>query len=190
MKNLLIGLFVLGLTNLGSAQSTQVEFLNPQMESNNILAFNEDTNAPTFKKSAPAIAAEASYLSIVKEETVSKHVSDLEDKVSRFDVTELSKFDGRSESFKIVFKGQKGSITATYDRNGKILTTSERFQDIKLPVPVRQTLFREFPNCSVNKITYLVSYNSNKDVKKVYKIKIEKDNLKRTVLISSEGHIN
>jgi len=103
-------------------------------------------------------------------------------------VTTSPKFDGRKTSFKTIFKGNKGYIIATYGNNGEILKTSERYQDIKLPVPVRESLFKEFPNCKVKKITYLVTYNKGTDAKKIYKIQIKKDNLNKTLKFDSQGH--
>lgn len=189
MKNLLIGLFVLGLTNLSSAQNTQVEFLKSQMESNDALALNMNTNAPVFNNEIPATSSEASYLSNVKEEATSNHVQFLEDKVSRFDVTTLSKFDARSASFKVIFKGNKGSITATYDCDGDILTTSEKFEDVKLPISVRNAVYQEYPGWSTLGNSYSVNYNKNIGAKKVYKVKITNGRVKKNLKIDSEGNI-
>jgi len=129
------------------------------------------------------------YLEKVQDETMSEPVRILENKASRFNVTKLPEFDGRNASFKTIFKGTKGFIIATYDKTGKILTTLERFKDVKLPVPVRNSLYKEFPKWSVNNIAYLVSYKNNKYAKKIYKIRIGKDNLKRNLKIDSEGNM-
>jgi len=170
MKNFVIGLFVLGITSLGLSQN-----VNSEVEVVNL-------NDVVLSK------ANLNYLSKVQDNTVSDHVKSLENDVARFDITESPKFDGRKESFKTIFRGTKGYIIATYDNKGNVLKTSERYQDIKLPVPVRQSLFREFPDWSVNNITYSVSYRIDKDAKKVYKIQIEKDNLKKTLKIDSDGN--
>lgn len=182
MKNLLIGLFVLGLTSLGSAQ-------NPEMDDEKVLALNMDNNAPTFKKNVSAFSTDNSYLSLVKEEATSNHVRFLEDKVSRCDVTKLSKFDGRSETFEVVFKANKGSIIATYDNKGNVLTTIERFKDVKIPVIVRNTVYQEYPGWTTHGNSYSVSYIKNEGAKKIYKIQIRKGNLKKKLKIDSEGNL-
>ena len=170
MKNLAIGLFVLGLTSLGFSQNknSEVELVNL----NDVVI----------------TSANMRYLAKVQDQSVSEHVKILENEASTCNVYQLPGFDGRKESFKTIFRGTKGYIIATYDNNGNILKTSERYHDIKLPVKVRKSLFKEFPDWSVNDITYSVSYRIDQDAKKVYKIQIEKENLKKTLKIDSDGN--
>ena len=172
MKNLAIGLFVLGLTSLGFSQNVNSETEVVKLD---------DVVLTT---------ANMNYLSIVQDNTLSDHVKSLENDAARFNVKKSPKFDGHKESFKTIFRGTKGYIIATYDNNGNIVKTSERYHDIKLPVPVRKSLFSEFPDWSVNDITYTVSYRIDKDPSKVYRIQIEKDNLKKSLKIDSDGNVD
>ena len=189
MKNLVIGLLVIGLTNLGYSQNSINEFVKSELEGNKSLALNSGVTATSFNKDAAATSLNVSYLNIVKEETASVHVKFLEDKAARFDVTELPKFDGRSESFKVIFKGNKGSIKATYDRKGNILTSLERFKNIKLPVNVRNSIYKEYPGWSTFGNSYTASYNEGMGVKKVYKVRIGKGNFKKNLKIDSDGNM-
>ena len=189
MKNLLIGLLVLGLTNLGFSQHSQVEFLKSQMEDSNTIALNAYATTPSFNKDVSTNFKDASYMDILKEEATSNHVSRLEDQVSSFDLMASPEYDENKKYFKVIFKANKGSVVAVFDKNGEILTTKERYENIKLPVPVRNSLYKEFPNCNVEKIKYLLDYEKGKDVKKVYKIKIKKDNLTKHLKFDTQGNI-
>jgi len=170
MKNLAIGLFVLGLTSLGFSQNVNSE--TEVVKLDDIVVTSANLN----------------YLAKVQDPTASDHVKSLENQASMCNVAKLPGFDGHKESFKTIFRNTKGYIIATYDNKGNILKTSERYQDIKLPVPVRKSLFKEFPDWSVSDITYTVSYHIDRDAKKVYKIQIEKDNVKQNLKISSDGN--
>ncbi|MFC4721607.1 nicotinate-nucleotide adenylyltransferase [Geojedonia litorea] len=172
MKNFVIGLFLIGLTSLGFSQNK-----------------NEETEEVKLEDVVVSTNVNLEYLSKVQDKTMSEHVKSLENEASRFDVKTTDKFDGRRESFKTIFRGTKGYIIATYDKEGKIIKTSEKYKDIKLPVPVRNSLFIEFPDWDVDNTTYVVSYYDKKDPKKVYKVEINKKNNIKTLKIDSDGTI-
>jgi len=189
MKNLVIGLLVIGLTSLGYSQNSKIELAELEREDNNSIALNRGTTATSINKDVAATSLNVSYLNEVKEETMSKHIKSLEDRVSKWDVMESPGFDGRSQSFKVIFKATKGSIIATYDNNGKVLTTLERFKDIKLPRPVIISVLKKYPNWTFWKNSYFVSYHSDKGAQKVYRVQVRKDNMKKSLKIDSDGNI-
>jgi len=172
MKKLAIGLCILGLTSLGFSQNTNTEVEEVKLK--DIVLANVNLG----------------YLEKVQDKTMSDHVKFLENKASVFNVRELPEFDGRKESFKTIFRGSKGYIIATYDHNGKILKTTERFKDIKLPKSLIKSILSEYPNSDFLKVVYMVDYNHQKDVTKTYKIQIMKDNLVKNLKISSDGNID
>ena len=172
MKNLVIGLFVLGLTSLGFSQNTNSNVEEVKLESVTVTPRN------------------LSYLDKVQDKSMSDHVKFLEDKASVYNVCELPEFDGRKESFKTIFRASKGYIIATYSNNGMILKTRERYSDIKLPKTVIKSVLSQYPNSDFLKVVYTVDYDHQKDVKKTYKIQIMKDNLIKNLKISSGGNID
>ncbi|HEX9827850.1 MAG TPA: hypothetical protein VGA80_14720 [Flavobacteriaceae bacterium] len=172
MKNLVIGLFVLGLTSLGFSQNTNSNVEEVKLESVTVTPRN------------------LSYLDKVQDKSMSDHVKFLEDKASVYNVRELPEFDGRKESFKTIFRGTKGYIIATYSNNGMILKTRERYSDIKLPKQLIKSVLSQYPNSDFLKVVYTVDYDHQKDVKKTYKIQIMKDNLIKNLKISSGGNID
>ncbi|CAM4231760.1 hypothetical protein [Gillisia limnaea] len=172
MKNLVIGLFVLGLTSLGFSQNTTSEVEEVQLEG--VVVSNVNLN----------------YLEKVQDKTLSDHVIFLEKEASIFDVKKLVEFDGRKESFQVLFKGSNGYIIADYDRNGKILKTLERYKDIKLPKNMIKSVLMQYPNSNFLKVVYNVNYDEKKDVEKTYKIQIMNDGRKRNLKINRGDNIN
>jgi hypothetical protein len=172
MKKLAIGLFILGLTSQGFSQNTksEVEVVN--------------------LKDVVLSTANMNYLAKVLNNTMSDQVKLLEENAAKFDITVLPEYDGHKEAFKTIFRGNEGYIIATYDHNGNILKTSERYKDIALPKNIIKSILREYPKSDFLKVVYTVDYNHQKDVKKTYKIQIIKDNLVKNLKISSDGNID
>ncbi|TXD80820.1 hypothetical protein ESY87_20040 [Subsaximicrobium wynnwilliamsii] len=110
---------------------------------------------------------------------MSDHVSLLENEAARFNVLGASEFDGRNKPFTTIFRGSKGYIIATYNNNGKLLKTTERYKDIKLPKYIVKSVLSQYPDCHLLKVVYTVDYDHQKEVEKTYKIQIMKDNKKR-----------
>ena len=170
MKKLVIGLFVLGFTSLGFAQNTKSEVQEVQLK--DVVVSNANLN----------------YLEKVQDKSVSDHVKVLENQASTFNVSALPEFDGHKESFKTIFRGDKGYIIATYDNKGTILKTTERYRDIKLPKNVIRSVLSQYPNSDFLKVVYTVNYKYQKDVEKTYKIQIMKDNSIKNLKINSDGN--
>ncbi|OBX23141.1 hypothetical protein LX77_00200 [Gelidibacter algens] len=172
MKNLVIGLFVLGLTSLGFSQNKKGEI--KEVKLNDVVITNVNF----------------SYLEKVQDRTTADFVQVLETEASRYNVMESPKFDGRNEPFKIVFRGSKGHIIATYDNNGKILKTKEQYKDIKLPKHLMKSVLSQYPNSGLLKVVYTVNYNDQKEVEKTYEIQIMNNNIKKNLKISSGEKLN
>ncbi len=165
MKKLLTGLVILGLTNLAYPQNSN--------------------DGSTFLLEGVTVSPNMLYLSSVSSGTHSKRVWDLENFAARYDITKSPLFDNSDRNYTISFKQSKGLILATYDKNGNIIKTSERFKDIVVPIGVRNYIGKEYPGWVHQGNSYLVSYSGNKNVKKVYKVEIVKQNMQKRIRISS-----
>lgn len=170
MKKFLIGLMILGLASLGYSQSTKSAMEEVKLSDVEVVPIN------------------AKYLDNVQEGNLSNRVFTLEKKASRYNIKESPFFNIRSEAFEIRFKQNGGRINAVYDRYGKIITAYEWHKDILLPKAVRNAWFKQHPDWNMLKNTYLVSYNHKKGAKKVYKIQIQKDGLKKTLKFDIDGN--
>lgn len=172
MKNLVFGLFVIGLTSLGFSQNTKSENKEVQLES--VVISNINLN----------------YLEKVQNIASPVQVIPLEHEASVFNVKGLAEFDGRKESFKVVFKNSKGYIIADFDSNGKILKTSERYKDIALPKNLIKAVLRQYPESNFLDVAYSVDYDIQKTVERIYKIQIMNEGKKRKLKISPDGNFN
>lgn len=172
MKNLAIGLFILGLTSLGYSQNFHDESEEVVFEDILVYSLNKK------------------YINEVMDNVNSDHVKDLEFNAANYNITKLKEFDGRSEFFKVLFKGDNGKILATYDSKGKIVSTSERYKDIALPVNITKSILSQFPNSNFLKVVYTVDYNHLEDIKKTYKIQIVHNDYKKTLKIHSDGNLD
>ena len=173
MKTLLVGLLFVGFTSLAFAQS------NGEVQE--------------VKLAAVVISPlNVSYLNNVQDKSTPEVVRQLENKAARFDITESPVFDKNFEAYEVIFKEsstKEGLIVATYDNEGKILKSYEKFNNVTLPPTVRNAVYKQYPGWSIQSDTYLVSYYSNKNVKKEYKLKIRKDIKKKTLKIDTDGNM-
>ncbi len=172
MKNLLIGLFVLGLTSLGFSQNTNIEI--EELNLDDVAISNTNFN----------------YLEKVQDIALPVSVTSLENDASVFNVRGLPEFDGRKDPFRVTFKGNKGHIIADYDRYGKIVKSSERYDNIALPVDLVKAVLIQYPKSTFLKVAYSVDYEDSKSVEKFYKVQISKDGKIRDLKIKPGGILN
>ena len=172
MKNLVISILALGLTSLGFSQNKGNNMEEVQLEDVLITGVN------------------LNYLEEVKSEGLSDNVISLENEASEFDVKSLNDFDGRKAPYKVKFIGTKGFIIAEYNRNGKIIKTSERYKNINLPKTLIRSVLNEYPESEFLKVVYTVEYDALKEAEKTYKIKIINEGRKRNLKINSASDFN
>ena len=87
------------------------------------------------------------------------------------------------------FPNLDGKILAAYDKNGEIIRTIERFQNVKLPKDVRNAVYKRFPNWSLEKDVYLVNYHKNNEkVSKQYKVKLKNGKKVMRVKLAEDGN--
>lgn len=126
----------------------------------------------------------ADYSISVIETKMPPSVRNLERKAARFDVRELRAYNRNYDAFEVFFKENNGSIIATYDRDGKILQTHERFKNIALPPKVRNYLYLEYPGWIISKDIYMVSYYDHGEILKTCKVQLSKGKAKKNLALN------
>ena len=169
MKKFVFGLLFLGLTSLGYAQELDNEAKEVVLEGVTVTPVNID------------------YLKKVQGNATPEIVKALENKAARFNIKESPMFDNGIGPYKVYFSNSKGRIVATYNNEGKILSSKEKFGDVVIPVPVRNTVYQAFPDWKINSNTYMVYYNGERGTKKTYHFQIGKDGLKEKLKLVFEG---
>ena len=171
MKKLLICLACIGFINISFSQVHQNSFDNYQLASVVV-------NAPNYN-----------YLQKVQDADTPIRVKKLENQVAVYDVKLDPIYDvAFEENYKVIFEETKSKIVVTYDKQGNILTSFEKFDDVRLPKNIYTSIANDYPGWAVINDTYLVKYYQDKDkVNKIYKIEISKDGLFKNVRINSNG---
>lgn len=168
MKKIIFGLLVFGLTIQSFAQ------------------------IKTEKLSEVVITAtNYKYLNKTGIENASIPVALLEQKVAGFNLKDADFYSDEYDTYEVSFFIPEGNILAAYDKDGKILRTIERFKNVTLPIKVRESVAKKYPNWSFAKDTYLVSYHDNNNggkITKKYKIVLKNGDKRIRVKCDEEGN--
>ncbi len=121
-------------------------------------------------------------------EVASIPVQMLERKVAAFNLKDSDYYSDDYDLYQIQFYIPEGKILAAYDKDGNILRTVERFNDITLPAAVRDAVAERFPGWTITKDVYIVNYHEKKGANKTYKLKLENGDEKLRVKIDHMGH--
>ena len=135
-------------------------------------------HAQTIELPETLISLNYKYLDIQESHDMPQRVKDLETEVLKYNhkeqISEL--YDDEYDTYSVSFYVPKGKIVAAYDKNGKIIRTIEKYNNVRLPLEVMQAVSKRFPNWGIVEDVYLVKYQCDKDsLKQEYKIKIKND---------------
>ena len=106
------------------------------------------------------------YLASVQDKSTPETVKGLERKAASFNLKESPVYNKIDKAYEVFFTNSKGKIVATYDDEGKIISSFEKFTDVMAPTEIRKTVYQAYPDWSMNKNTYLVNYYRDEGVKK------------------------
>lgn len=93
------------------------------------------------------------------------------------------------ESYLVIMQTAKGSLTATYNQNGKLTSVVENYKDIKLPTAVIYSIYKAFPGWQIINDKYLYSQKEGDVIKKEYNIRIKKEKEIRKLVVTPFGEI-
>ena len=151
MMRLIISLFMIGATLQFYAQEPKAEGLEEII----------------------IVAKNYKYLDKTGAEDVAIPVQQLQRKVATYNIKELDVYEDEYDYYDVSFVIPEGKILASYDKDGNILRTAEKFKDINLPAAIVNSIVTRFPSWSISKNVYLVYYHNRDGVKKTYKIILE-----------------
>ncbi len=176
MKNLIL-LFISAFTmSLINAQETSISDIDSVVINDQYSVVKKD------KKAFITKALNFNYLTNIKANEASFIVVQLQRLVANFDIKTSSVYDNsEAATYNVVFKNNQGEIVATYNNEGKILSTVEKYEDVVIPVNLRIAISKQFPGWAFQSNTYLISYTENNGISKKYKIKINKGKHKKTL---------
>lgn len=170
MKKLIMGLLIIGMTTQSFAQS-DANIKPIELDEVNILALN------------------STYVNRVIDKNSAAPVQHLERKAAAFDITISDLFSEEFDTYEVNFENQFGRITATYDVDGEIMRSYEKFKDVKVPLAVSKSIASKFPGWHLSKTTYLVNYKYDGNLTRVYKVSLEKGKEHLNIKTDEKGNI-
>ncbi|NKI25564.1 hypothetical protein HCG49_03200 [Arenibacter sp. 6A1] len=162
MKKLVVGMLLLGLASLGFSQ----EIKNGIEE----VALSEVTVSPIIN---------SEYIDKVQDDYTPLRVKMFENEVAKYDIKDSYLYDRDYDQFVIIFVQDNGKIVATFDDDGNIVNAFEYHLDVRVPRNLIDGVYKQYPGWTAEKSKYLVSYGNNKDVKKVYKLVLAKNDTRK-----------
>ncbi|RKF04214.1 hypothetical protein C8N26_0877 [Tenacibaculum lutimaris] len=169
MKTQVIGLIMLGLTNLMFAQQ-------------NFFAVN-DVSSNLNKKKA-TVESNSSFVNAVENSDQSLQIKMLRKKMLEFNIEDLNVYSKNDPSnYDVVLKEGKNKIAVTYNQQGDILNCNEYFYDVRLPLSLQKEIVKKYPGWSFASTKYHMAYEKNKKAKTKYKILLKKDEKTKTIVI-------
>ena len=88
-----------------------------------------------------------------------------------FDVKSLN-LDDDIESILVSFISGKGYLNATFNKEGELIETSQRFRDIVMPLKVRRDIYKDNIGWTMASNLYKASGKGSNIDKELYKIKL------------------
>ena len=153
-----------------------------------ICAQVEETAKPEELTEVVVYATNYKYLQNVKtEQAASIPVKMLERKVAEFDVKASGYYQDDYDLYEVNFYIPEGTILAAYDKDGKLIRTIERFNDVYLPKAVQKAVVKRFPGWAITKDVFLVDYREAVGATKKYKLKLENGDKIIRVKMSEDG---
>lgn len=163
MKRLVITLFMLGFTFQSFAQITEL----PEIR---------------------LVAVNYKYLDAAGNEDAALSVQKLQQLVAEYDVKNTDFYTDEYDLYNVNFFIPEGKILASYDKEGNLLRTAEKFKDVALPQAVREAVAARFPNWSITSDVYLVNYHGPDKVTKLYKIRLENGEQRMRIKTDEKGN--
>lgn len=166
MKNLIIALFIIGLTTQVFAQDPKTEELSEVI----------------------VVATNYKYLSSVDSQESAIPVNMLQRKAATYNIREADFYNDEYDYYTVSFYIPKGKIVAAYDKDGNIIRTIEKYTNIALPKAVAISVAKRFPKWKITKDVYLLKYNNEKGAKRTYKLILENGDERLRIKTDPDGN--
>jgi uncharacterized ubiquitin-like protein YukD len=127
------------------------------------------------------------YLDAVQNTPVPKTVEFLERYATKYD---LKNSEYYYEKYFVSIYIPSGKILGVYDKEGNILRTVEKYQNVALPNIIAQSVKKNFSGWKMTKNVFLVHYHNEMGVmRKEYTIVLEKGNQGMRIKLDDKGVI-
>ena len=169
------------ITLHATAQTQNISFMKRTNSNQTVLVVN---NSDAFLKNE---AVNSRYLNSVTESSPSA-ISKLENVAANFNITTIDEYEAHEPSeYQVTFKNEQGHLYVTYNHEGQIIKSIERFKNIAIPSFLRVHIAKSYPNWSIGNNVCTKQYNIHQGAKTIYKIEMQNGNTSKTISISNEA---
>ena len=127
------------------------------------------------------------YLSSVDNKELPQPVRMLERKAAEYDVKASEFYNDEYDEYYISFILPAGYVLATYDKDGKLLRTAERFKNVAVPKTVARAVAERYPQWGISNDVYLVNYLEDSGSRKVWKLLLQNGDRRMRVKLNEMG---
>jgi hypothetical protein len=174
MKTYVIALLALGLTTLSYSQDKM----------------DRDSKSGTISmEELPALVIKSAgddFSIYLPDRNADPKVRKLEDHFIAYDLGK--NFEGY-ETYLVVMEIKGGTLSATYNENGKLISVVENYKDVKLPGEVIYSIYNKFPGWEIVNDKYLYSQKEGDILKQQYNLKIKKGKETKKLTVQPDGAI-
>jgi len=107
----------------------------------------------------------------------------------KFIAYDLGKDAEGYEEYLVVMEVKNGSLTATYNEQGKLVRVVEQFKNVVLPSEVIYSIYRTYPGWFIVNDSFVYTQEDGDIIKKQYNVKIKKDKETIKLLVRPNGEI-
>jgi hypothetical protein len=93
------------------------------------------------------------------------------------------------ENYLVILSVGKGTLSATYDVNGKLTSVVEKYTDTMLPHAVIYSVYKAYPGWQIVNDKYLYTQENGDVTKKEYNLKLKKDKETIKLKVNPKGEI-
>ena len=134
------------------------------------------------------VASTYKYLNAADNKEMAQPVKMLETKTATYDVKKSEYYNDDYDSYYVSFFIPDGKILASYDKDGKLLRTAEKFKNTKLPEAVRNAVVKRFPNWAIPEDIYQVHYyGQDEKADKTFKLLLRNGDKRMKVKLNEKG---
>jgi hypothetical protein len=128
------------------------------------------------------------YLNSIGDKNAAQPVHMLQMRAATYDVKNSDFYEADYDNYFISFFIPDGKILAEYDKDGKIIRTTEKFKNIALPKDVATSVAKRFPGWTLSKNVYYVHYTEPYGGKKMYELTLENGDKRLKVKTDDKGN--
>jgi hypothetical protein len=115
------------------------------------------------------------YLKRIAQNERSLEIDRLQREAANFNLSSLAIYDKSEKSkYDVVIRSSYSTLYIKYDYLGNIISSVERYKNLKIPLNLSQEIARKYPGWRFTKSTYSVKYRNGKPLKGKYNIHLMK----------------